>query len=56
MIFFNFCKPLRKEKHHKHWDGTFVDAQAERIHNDVEIRIQKVQIQLSWQISDGVPV
>ncbi|CAH8373140.1 unnamed protein product [Eruca vesicaria subsp. sativa] len=41
---------------HQHSDGTFLHAQAEKIYNDVEARIQEVQTQLSQQNPEGAPV
>ena len=34
----------------------FVDARAERIHNEVEARIEEVQTQLSQQNPDAPPI
>lgn len=44
------------KKTHTHKDGTFVDARAEKIHNDVQSRIQEVETQLSQENPDLPPV
>ncbi|KAF3593314.1 hypothetical protein DY000_02025953 [Brassica cretica] len=41
---------------HQHSDWTFVHPEAERIYNDVEIRIQEVQTQMSQQKPEGEPI